>query len=63
MPPPPELPPSLQGSLPGCRWARGGGLVGRDGRRGQRGAGKQERLRGGASGREGQSGAAPGERQ
>lgn len=63
VPPLPELPPSLQGSLPGCRWARAVGLMGLDGRRGQRGAGKHERLHVGASGTEGQGGAAPGERQ
>lgn len=61
VPPLPELPPSQQGFLPGCRWARGVGSVGLDGHRGQHGSGK-ERLHGGASGREGQGGA-PSERQ
>lgn len=63
VPPRPEFPPSLQGILPGCHWARGEGSAGLDGSRGQCGAGKQERLQGGESGREGQGGAAPGERQ
>lgn len=63
VPPLTELPPSLRESLPGCRWARGVGLGGLDGRIGQRDAGRQERLQGGVSGREGQGGAAPGERR
>lgn len=63
-PPLPELPPSLQGILPGYRWAHGVGSVSLDGHRDQRGgAGKQEKLQRGARGREGQGGAALGEWQ
>lgn len=63
VPPLPELPPSLRGILPGCHWPGGVGSAGPSERIGQRGAGKPEKLQGGASGREGRGGVAPGERQ
>lgn len=62
VPPLPELPPSLQGSLPGCRWAHCVGVVGLDESRDLRDA--DARLLLGVVGvREGQGGAAPGEQQ